>query len=286
MDERMGVQIIIISILIKQSIDYIMQHIDEDISIGDVADYCNYSKYHFSRIFKAETGESIYSFIKRLKMERSALMLKLEKDKSITDIGVSYGYSSSNYSSAFRKHHHISPAEFRKAMNTTIAPNPFYSDKQARFQSFKEYNQQIIIKELDEFLVIYERYIGNYIELGKNWLEFTEKYDEFIKDDTLLMERFYDDPSITGVEQCLYELCMTVDQNCSLDNVTIIPGGKFAIFRFEGLIQDIFAAFQGVFTVWLPESGYEMRESYGLDIYRDLNRESMQVIMDLCIPIK
>lgn len=100
------------------------------------------------------------------------------------------------------------------------------------------------------------------------------------------MERFYDDPSITGVEQCLYELCMTVDQNCSLDNVTIIPGGKFAIFRFEGLIQDIFAAFQGVFTVWLPESGYEMRESYGLDIYRDLNRESMQVIMDLCIPIK
>ncbi|AET68081.1 DNA-binding domain-containing protein, AraC-type [Desulfosporosinus orientis DSM 765] len=278
--------IIITSELIKQSIDYIMQHIDEEISIEDVANYCNYSKYYFSRVFKAETGESTYAFIKRLKMERSALRLKLEKDKSITDIGVSYGYSSSNYSSAFKKHHNISPAEFRKAMYTAIAPHPFYADKLARFKSFMEYDQKIIITELDDFVVIHERHIGNYNELGKNWLEFTEKYHDCIKDDTLLIERFYDDPSITSVKQCLYELCMTVDQNCPLDNVIIIPGGGFAKFRFEGLIQDIFAAFQGVFTVWLPESGYEMRESYGLDIYRAIDRESMRVVMDLCIPIK
>lgn len=149
-----------------------------------------------------------------------------------------------------------------------------------------DYDQQIVIKELDDFLVIQERHMGNYNELGKNWLEFTEKYHDFIKDDTLLIERFYDDPAITNVKQCLYELCMTVDQNCPLDNLLIIPGGKFAIFPFEGLIQDIFAAFQGVFSVWLPESGYVMRESYGLDIYRNINRESMRVVMDLGIPIK
>jgi len=242
--------------------------------------------FTLAEFLELKQGESIYAFIKRLKMERSALRLKLEKDKTITDIGVSYGYSSSNYSSAFKKHHSISPAEFRKAMDTTIAPHPFYADKLARFKSYIEYDQQIIIKELDDFLVIHERHMGNYNELGKNWLEFTEKYHDFIKDDTLLIERFYDDPAITNVKQCLYELCMTVDQNCPLDNVIIIPGGKFAISSFEGLIQDIFAAFQGVFTVWLPESGYVMRESYGLDIYRNINRESMRVVMDLGIPIK
>lgn len=82
--------------LINKSIEYILQHIDEEISIEDVAKYCNFSKYHFSRMFKEETGVSIYSLIKRIKMDQSAVSLKIEKDKTITDIGVNYGYSSSN----------------------------------------------------------------------------------------------------------------------------------------------------------------------------------------------
>lgn len=276
----------IINKLVNQSIDYIMRHLDEEISIEDVADHCHFSKYHFSRVFKEKTGESIYAFIKRLKMEQSAVRLKIEKDKSITEIGSDYGYSPSNYCSAFKKHHNISPAEFRKDMNTTCVPHPFYPDKLARFQSFQEYNEHILIQELDDFVVIYERHIGNYIELGKNWYDFTEKYKEYLNEETLLIEKSYHDPSITNVDQCLYDICMTVDKNCSLDNVTTIQGGKFAVYRFDGLIQDIFVAFQGIFNIWLTYSGYEMDERYGLDIYRTVDRENMHVVMDLCIPIK
>jgi len=272
--------------LVNQSIDYIMRHLDEEISIEDVADHCHFSKYYFSKVFKEKTGESIYAFIKRLKMEQSAVRLKIEKDKSITDIGFDYGYSPSNYCSAFKKHHNISPAEFRKDMNTKCVPHPFYPDKIARFQSFEEYNKHILIQELDDFVVIYERHIGNYIELGNNWYDFTEKYKEYLKEDTLLIEKSYHDPTITNVDQCLYDICMTVDKNCSLDNVTTIQGGKFAVYRFDGLIQDIFVAFQGIFNIWLAYSGYEMDERYGLDIYRTVDREKMHVVMDLCIPIK
>lgn len=272
--------------LVSRSIDYIMQHIDEEISIEDVADYCHFSKYYFSRIFKAETGESIYSFIKRLKMEQSALNLKLEKEKSITDIGSAYGYSSSNFSSAFKKHHNVSPAEFRKGTKTTCVPHPFYPDRNASFRTFEEYDRQIHIQELDDFVVIYERYLGNYIELGKNWSKFTEKYKAYAKENTLLIERFYDDPSVTGTKQCLYDICMTVDHDCSLANVTTIPGGKFAVYRYEGSVQDIFTSLQGVFNIWLAESGYEMDERYGLDIYRSMDGENLRVVMDLCIPIK
>ena len=120
--------------LVVQSIDYIMRHLDEEISIEDVAKESHFSKYYFSRVFKAETGESIYSFIKRLKMEQSALRLKIEKDKTITDVGVDYGYSPSNYSSAFKKHHNISPVEFRKKVKTTTAQHPFYKERIKKFQ--------------------------------------------------------------------------------------------------------------------------------------------------------
>lgn len=65
--------------MVNKSIDYIIRHLDEEISIEDVADYCYLSKYHFSRIFKAETGVSLYAFIKRLKMEQSALRPSLKR---------------------------------------------------------------------------------------------------------------------------------------------------------------------------------------------------------------
>lgn len=272
--------------LVNQSIDYIMRHLDEEITIEDVAEYCHFSKFYFSRVFKAETGESIYAFIKRLKLEQSALRLKIERGKSITDIGFDYGYSPSNYSSAFKKHHTISPAEFRKGVNTSCMPHPFFCDQLAKFQSFEEYDQQITIQQLNDFVVIYERHIGNYIELGKNWCDFIEKYKDYFMEDTLLIERSYDDPSITSVEQCIYDICMTTHTSCSLDNVTTIQGGKYAVYRFDGLIQEIFVAFQGIFNIWLPQSGYEMDERYGLDIYRAVDCENMHVVMDLCIPIQ
>lgn len=71
-----------------------------------------------------------------------------------------------------------------------------------------------------------------------------------------------------------------------MDQVTTVKGGKFATYRFEGKIQDIFGTLQGLFSVWLPESGYEMDGRCGLNIYRKINKEKGSVIMDLCIPIK
>nr|WP_320024227.1 GyrI-like domain-containing protein [uncultured Acetobacterium sp.] len=272
--------------LVSKAIGYIVENLNQEITLADVAAYCHLSKYYFSRVFKAETGESVYAFIKRLKMEQSAIEMKLGKNKSITDISVNYGYSSSNYSSAFKKHHHISPAEFRKTVNANCAPHPFILDKLAKFQSFEDYNQRIEIKELDDLLVIYERYLGNYLELGNNFYEFTEKYKSYFKADTLLIDRFFDDPSITDVGQCLYDIGMTVDTNCRLDNVMTIQGGKFAVYRFDGVITDIYEVLQGIFNIWLPNSRYEMDERYGLDIYRKMDRDNRHVIMDLCIPIK
>jgi AraC family transcriptional regulator len=164
--------------------------------------------------------------------------------------------------------------------------HPFCPGRNASFQSFEEYDRQVQIQELDDFVVICERYIGNYIELGKNWSAFTEKYRDYIKADTLLIERYFDDPTITSVDQCLYDLCMTVDKSCSMDQVTAIQGGKFAVYRFDGPVADIFPALQGMFGIWLAGGGYEMDERYGLNIYWAVDRETMRVIMDLCIPVK
>ena len=272
--------------LVNQGIDYILKHLDEELTIEKVANHCHISKFHFCRIFKEETREGIYGFIKRMKLEQSALNLKFEKEKTATDIGSDYGYSSSNYSTAFKKHYRLSPSEFRSEIESCGVLNPYNKGSIAKFQSVEEYNRRIRIVELEDFFVVHERYLGNYLDLGKNWGTFVEKYKDYQSENTLLIERFYTDPSVTDINQCLYDICMTVERGCILENTMIIQGGKFAIYRFDGMVKDIFTAFQGVYNVWLPFSGFKMDERYGLDIYRLMDREKMEVIMDLCIPIK
>lgn len=272
-------------ILVNQSIDFIMQHLDEDLSLDTVADHFHLSKYHFSRIFKEETGESVYAFIKRCKVDQSAVDLKLNPTKTITDIGLDYGYSASNYSSVFRKHHDTSPTDFKQSIPTDCMPVPFDPERVALFKTAEEYAAQIEVQTMDDFFVLYERFIGNYVDLEKNWYEFLDKYKAFINEKTILVERFFHDPSITAPAQCICDICMTVEHDCELKNVMPISGGQWVVYHFDGEINDIFETLQGIFSVWLPKSGYKMTQRYGLNIYRRIDREHHRVAMDLCIPV-
>lgn len=105
-----------------ESIDYIIQHLEEELSLDTVAAHFFVSKFYFGRIFREETGETLYSFIKRCRVDQSAVDMKLNPTKAITDIGLDYGYSSSNYSSVFRKRHNTSPAMFRQSLATRSMP--------------------------------------------------------------------------------------------------------------------------------------------------------------------
>lgn len=271
--------------LVNQSIDYIMQHLDEDLSLDSVAAHFFISKYYFSRIFKEETGESIYAFIKRCKVDQSAVDIKLNPARSITDIGLDYGYSSSNYSSVFRQHHHTSPTAFKQSIPTHSMPVPFTPGRVVQFKTAEEYAACIEIQEFDDFLVIYQRLIGNYVDIEKNWYRFLDQHNGFLRENTILLERFFNDPAITSSSQCICDLCMTVERDDGLDNVLRIRGGKWIVYHFDGEIRDIFADLQGIFSVWLPQSGYHMARPYGLNLYRRIDRDNHRVAMDLCIPI-
>ncbi len=106
-----------------------MLNIDEEITVREVASHFHYSESHFSRSFKSVTAESVYAFIKHIKMDQSAIDIKLKMSESITKIGLDYGYTASNYSSAFKLHHQLSPSEFREISKKDCVSNPFKPEK-------------------------------------------------------------------------------------------------------------------------------------------------------------
>lgn len=271
---------------INRAIDYILNHINENISVDDIASYCHFSRFYFSRMFKLETGESVYEFIMRVKMEQSAFRLKVEKDRSITDVSLDYGYSPSNYSSAFKQYHDISPTEFRRCILEKSFIHPFDHDISVDLETYEKVSEKVTIEHLSDITVIYERHKGNYLDLSEDWCKFQEKYSQLITEHTLFIERTYDDPSITNQDDCLYDLCMTVPEGYSSSSMYVITGGKFAVYHFKGSVEQIYIDYQNFLIVWFIQRKCEIDERYGFEIYREIDCNSMMMEIDFYIPIK
>ncbi len=272
---------------VNQAIDYILLHIEDDLSLEIVAEHCHFSKYYFSRIFKEQTGESVYGFIKRVRLQQSAFRLKTEKRRPITEISADYGYSSSNYSSAFKLYYHMTPVFFRRKSYGLSMTHPFFHHETWKAESFEESNRKITVKEVPDYHVLYERHFGSYEGLSRQWKRSICKYQKYITEGTLFLEKTYDDPAVTKEELCLSDLCMSVRENCSLENTAVIQGGTCAVYDFKGSMKHIYAAYQTLFLVWLPRTGYVLDGSRSLfDVYHTVDGDRGYMELDICVPVK
>lgn len=272
-------------VLINASIDYIIAHIDEHITVTEVANHLSYSTYYFCHLFKEVTGESVYSFIKRVRIEQSAIDLKLKRNRQVSEIGLDYGYSSSNYSSVFKKLYEQTPTNFRKSMQSDRIMNPFFPEKKEHLSPYEEYQNKIHLTELNDFFVVSKRILENYTHLKQEWAAFISE-NTYYNENAMMIEKFFSDPSVSIEDHSICDLCITVDRELNIMNPMVIKGGKYVIFPFQGKIEDIFSTLQGLFTIWLSQSPYQMREKYGLNIYRNIDWQTNFVHMDICIPIK
>lgn len=271
---------------INRAIDYILLHI-EDVTLEEVASYCHFSKYYFCRLFKAQTGESVHSFIKRVRLEQSAFRLKVEQERSVTEIGADYGYSASNYSTAFRQHYQVAPVAFRRSISGVSLKHPFFHREEWRVESFEECNAKITREVLPDYYVIYERRFGSYEGIRRSWTEFLEKYGAYITEETCLLERTYDDPAVTAPGNCLYDICMSAEIECPLENTALLKGGSCVVYHFKGHAKYIYAAYQTIFLVWLPRTSYELDAGRSMfDIYHMVDSDTMYMELDICIPVK
>lgn len=272
---------------VVRAIDYILFNLRNELTVENIASYCNISKYHFNRIFKEQTGESIYAFVKRLRVETSALRLSLEREQSITNIGMDYGYSSSNFSSAFSKHLSLSPAKFRKLKleNKFDVISPFDASK-INYQSFEYYDKRITVNHLDDIQVVFNRYIGSYRNLRTLWPQFFEEHEHLRTENSRFIEISWNDPNITDLNRCLFDLCMTIDGNTNLVNTKMLEGGRVATYHFKGPAREINQTYKGLVNVWFPQSPYQPTGKPGFDFYISHCDETGDVEIDINLAIK
>lgn len=113
---------------IKGAVSYIQYHLDQPISLAQVADYAGYSPYHFTRIFKEKMGVSLFYYISSLRMQRAKELL-LHTNFPVRDIGLDIGQQSlGTFTTQFTKRIGVTPSAFRKSAQ--LMKDQFHSLKQ------------------------------------------------------------------------------------------------------------------------------------------------------------
>lgn len=77
---------------------------------------------------------------------------------------------------------------------------------------------------------------------------------------------YHDDPKVTANENLRTDVCLTLlkpAQPKGEVGVREIPGGKYAIFRYQGPYSNLSAVYDTIYGHWLPESSYKVRDSRG-----------------------
>lgn len=100
--------------LVHRSIDYMKLHVEEKLSLEDIATSVNYSPNYFGILFKEKTTYSPIEYYNQLKIQRSCSLLQFT-DLKIKEIAFRLGYYDAfHFSRAFLKEMGISPKEYRK----------------------------------------------------------------------------------------------------------------------------------------------------------------------------
>lgn len=101
--------------LVQQVTYFVDEHMREEISVEDVADYVHMSKFYFLRKFKDITGMTVHSFIVNKRIINACQAIS--EGMSITEAWQSCGFCDySSFLRNFRKIYGISPREYRESM--------------------------------------------------------------------------------------------------------------------------------------------------------------------------
>lgn len=106
----------------KRVLLYVERNLDQDLTLEKIAKEFNYSKFYLARIFKADTGCTLYKYIRGRRLDKAARRL-VETETPIVEIAHEAGYDSQQaFTQAFHNEYLYTPQEYRRM--GVYAPEP------------------------------------------------------------------------------------------------------------------------------------------------------------------
>jgi AraC family transcriptional regulator len=313
---------------VNRVLDYVTQNLDGDLSLKKLAQVSHFSPYHFHRIFQGVTGETVNSFVRRVRLERAAQLMKAAPARRLTDIALEVGFAGlAEFSRAFKARFGINASAWDRRGALEIskickAPDElvFYplEELERRAQAA---GLRVRVGRLDRCRYVYFRVFDSYgnerlldaYHALVNWLG--QRQTDL--NDVVLVGMSQDDPSITPPEKCSYDMGVVFPKNAEDQGIVgeILKSRRHskrsllmperaeceplgltkrdfetqtvAVLHCVGDLSAVGLAWQYLFRIWLPASGYQPANAPGFEVFVRTPEEIGWETFDLygCLPI-
>ena len=283
---------------LSRALDFVVRRIDRPCAIEELAAEAAFSRFHFQRMFRALTGESVSELVRRLRLERAAYRLRGER-VTVMELALDAGYDSAEaFSRAFRHGCGLSPSRYRTAWPPPVFGSPTASvryypgEERVEFDPPNgEITMEVRIETFDDIKVGRVRHVGPYNEVGPCFERLFAWAAAIGAPPGRCFSLSYDNPEAVAPESLRSDACVELQTNAappsgiSLDSV---GAGRYAIYTLRGPYDGIPAAYQRLFGLWLPGSGEEVDDRPCMEIYRNspLDTAPADLLTDLCLPLR
>ena len=283
---------------VQRGVDYIETRLDREIPLAEVAKAAGISQWHFQRMFKALTGETLKVYIRSRRLAGSLEHL-LGSKLRILDIALIAGFESQEaFARAFKQAFGLTPQQYRNIGNKSL----FLKKVSFDADYLRHINQNLSLTP-----EIYAQ--PRLLMVGKRTLFYSVDSEKNNIGERLmpLWQAFL--PHLSEIEQRVTDYCYGVVQQEAADSERLeyhaatavnaigklpegfvafeLPAGKYAKFTHRGPAQDVNHTVNYAYSTWLPQSEHRHTYAPDLEIYgADYHPTSPDSVLHYAIPIE
>lgn len=255
---------------IAAAIQYVEDHITDELTVDMVADHVNISSFYFQKGFAMLCGFTISEYIRNRRLALAGNDLATS-DEKIIDIAMKYGYDSpDSFTRAFSRFHGVSPTAARKdrVMLKSFAP------LKIKLSLEGGYLMDYRIEKKEAFTVIANAKVFSYEGAKESIPQFWQEHYQTGKGKTVMGQYGINIDEKMGNDTFEYLIADSYTNGKEVPEGFVtrtIPELTWAIFPSVGALPD---ALQDVntkiFTEWLPAlKKYEFAAGYCVEMYDD-----------------
>jgi AraC family transcriptional regulator len=248
--------------------DHIAENLDADLNVERLAGVAHFSPFHFHRIYREATGETLADTVRRLRLHRAAVELTRD-DTALERIAKRAGYGTlAAFSRAFATDYGVPPGAYR-LRGKLLPPNP----KQPHAAS-ANYSVQLAPFEGVRLAAIEHR--GDYQKIGNSFAKVQIFFVAHEMPATRSFGIYFDDPESVQEKELRAEAGLVTDQKIPAHQKireVKIPAMLCASVLHKGPYAELERAYRHLFREWLPGSGYEAADFSCFEEYLNDPRE-------------
>lgn len=255
------------------AINYIEEHLTDEISYDVAARIACCSTYYFQRMFSYVAGVSLSEYIRHRKMTQAAFELQ-SKNTKVLDVSIKYGYNSpTSFNRAFQNVHGISPIAAKNGGCLLNAYPPIKFAVQVTGGNSMPYRIEEkepirivgiripLTDDMEENQKVVPEFLGKVLS--------TYNFSKICQMSNQLPLGILGVTAYKSTDEIFYYIAAATDEAVPDEMFEYqIPAATWVIFESEGhfkeSVQNIFRRF---LTEWLPFSGYSYAELPDIEVY-------------------